>query len=160
VSERNVATYLNDHLAGSIAALGLLEQLEKEHDGTPLAQLVAGLRADIEQDRGELEALMGRLGVSTSTPRKVAGWLAGKATEAKLRADDSAGGPLRKLEALEAASVGIEGKRSLWLSLAAASERNPALRGPDYGRLVRRAEEQRDRVEDARLEAARDALAP
>jgi hypothetical protein len=160
VSEQNVATYLNDHLAGSVAAVGLLEQLEKEHVGTPLARLIAGLRTDIEQDRGELEALMKRLGVSASTPRKVASWLAGKAAEAKLWVDDSEGGPLRKLETLEAASVGIEGKRSLWLSLSSASERNPALRGPDYVRLVRRAEEQRDRVEDARLEAAQDALAP
>jgi hypothetical protein len=159
VSEQNVSTYLNDHLAGAVAAVGLLEQLEKRHAGEPVARFVAGLRADIEADRAELQALMGRLGLSESAPRKAAGWLASKATEAKLWMDDSAGGPLRLLETLEAVAVGVEGKRALWRALAAASEANPRLRGTDFGRLVRRAEEQRDRVEGARLEAARAALA-
>ena len=101
---------------------------------------------------------MARLGVPTSAPRRAAAWLAEKLTELKLRLDDPAGGPLRLLETLEAVSVGIEGKRLLWLALAAAAESAPELRVTDYGRLERRAEEQRQRVEVLRPEAARTAL--
>jgi hypothetical protein len=55
-------------------------------------------------------------------------------------------------------SVGIEGKRLLWLALAAAAADTPGLVGTDYGRLERRAEEQRRGVETLRLEAARVAF--
>jgi hypothetical protein len=73
--------------------------------------------------------------------------------------DGDAGGDLRLLEAVEAVAVGIEGKRSLWVALSATSEIVPELRGPDYGLLERRAEEQRQRIESVRLDAARAALA-
>jgi hypothetical protein len=156
---QHAATYLNDHLAGSVAALELLEHLERAHAGTPVASFAAGLRADILADRQQLEALMTRLEVAASRPRKAAAWLAEKATELKLGLDDAAGGPLRLLEVCDAVSVGIEGKRLLWRALAAAAEAAPRLRGTDYARLEQRADEQRGRVEAVRLEAARAALA-
>lgn len=158
MADKHLATYLNDHLAGSTSALELLGHLEKSHAGTDTGRFVAALRADIEADQRELEGLIARLGVAASAPRKAAAWLAEKGAELKLRLDDSAGGALRLLEALEALSLGIEGKRLLWRSLAAAAGDVPGLRGTDYGRLEQRAEEQRRRVEAARLDAARVAL--
>lgn len=155
MAEQHLATYLNDHLAGSETALELLEHLEQSHAGTPEAALAAELRADILEDRRELEALIARRGAAVSRTRKMAGWLAEKAAQLKLKVDDPAGGPLRRLEVFEAVSLGVEGKRLLWRSLAAA------LPGAaDYGRLEQRAEEQRRRLEAARLAAAQAALAP
>jgi hypothetical protein len=156
--EQHVATYLNDHLAGSEGALHLLEHLERAHAGTPMEQFAAGLRADIAADRRELEALMARLRVAVSRPRKAAAWLAEKLAELKLRLDDPTGSSLRLLEVFEALSIGIEGKRLLWRSLGAAAQGAPELGGTDYQCLVQRAEEQRSRVEAVRLDAARKAL--
>jgi hypothetical protein len=62
------------------------------------------------------------------------------------------------LESLEALSLGIEGKRVLWLALSAAAEVTSGLRIADYERLQDRAEEQRNRVEERRLEVAKAAL--
>ena len=76
----------------------------------------------------------------------------------KPQAQPVAGGALRLLEILEALSAGIEGKRLLWRALAAVAEDAPALRLTDYGRLEQRAQEQRQRVEMARLETAKTAL--
>jgi hypothetical protein len=75
-----------------------------------------------------------------------------------LRLDDPAGGALRLLEALDAVSTGIAGKRLLWRALAAAAEEVSELRGLDYERLEQRAEEQRRRLEPLRLEAAKAAF--
>jgi hypothetical protein len=50
---------------------------------------------------------------------------------------------LRQLEIWEALSLGIEGKRLLWRSLAARAEATPDLQGTDYGLLQQRADEQR-----------------
>jgi hypothetical protein len=59
MADEHIATYLNDHLAGSVVALELLEQMEAEHAGTPLEHFLAELRADIAADGQELESLMG-----------------------------------------------------------------------------------------------------
>ena len=154
MTQKYLATYLNDHLAGSETALELLEHLERVYAGRALARFAAELHADIAADRKELETLMARWGVAKSRPRAVAGWISEKLSELKLRLDDTSGGPLRQLEILDAVSIGIEGKRLLWRALAAAAERAPALGGVDYGALEQRAEEQRRRVETERLAAA------
>lgn len=159
MAREHIATYLNDHLAGATGALELLEHLEKEHADTEVGRLASGLRADVEADRQALESLMERLEVARSRTRKAAAWLGEKAAELKLRLDDPAGGSLRLFESLEALSLGIEGKRSLWRALATAAEEAPHLRVANYEDLIRRAEEQRSRVEGARLEAAKRALA-
>jgi hypothetical protein len=156
----HIATYLNDHLAGSLVAIELLEHLESAHKGTDIGRFAAELRADIAEDRLELEALMARLQVSESRTRKATAWLSEKVTELKLKLDDPGDGLLRLLEAFEALSLGIEGKRGLWRALAAAAEDTPALQLADYEELIRRAEEQRGRVEAERLKVARRALTP
>jgi hypothetical protein len=158
MASKHVAIYLNDHLAGSVVAVELLEHLEAAHKGMPMESFAAQLRTDIEADRRTLKALMDRLGVAESPTRRASAWLAEKVTELKLVVDDPADGELRLFESLEALSLGIEGKRALWLALSSAAEVEPELRAADYGRLVRSAEEQRSRVEAVRLEVAKRAL--
>src|SRR5947208_11837630 len=158
MSSKDLATYLNDHLAGAMTALELLSHLESAYAGTKVEGWAAALRTDVEADRRQLEGLMARWGVSQSPPRKVSAWVGEKLAELKLRLDDPAAGALRLLEATEALSVGIEGKRSLWRALAAVADESADLRGVDYDRLIRRAEDQRSRAETVRLEAAKAAL--
>ncbi len=159
MAEQHLATYLNDHLAGSVVALELLEHLEGTHTDSWLKDFFQQLTADIVADRDELQRLMETLNISESRTRKASAWLAEKVTELKLRLDDLRGGSLRLFESLEALSLGIEGKRSLWMALTAAAEKSPALRNVDYERLKQRAEEQRARVEKLRIDTAREALA-
>jgi hypothetical protein len=158
MANEHLATYLNDHLAGSVVAVELMENLEAAYEGSPIASFVAQLRTDVEADRQELKTLMSRLQISESRTRKASAWLTEKLTELKLRLDDSAHGDLRLFESLEALSLGIEGKRSLWLALSAAAELSPEFRIADYEQLKKRAEEQRNRVEAKRLEVAKAAL--
>ena len=158
MADEHLATYLNDHLAGSVLAVDLLERLEVAD--TDMTDSLAALRNDIEADRRELQALMSRLGIVESRSRKVSGWLAEKLTQLKLRVDDRASGSLRLLESLEAVALGIDGKLALWRALKVAAEVASGLQGIDYERMTQRAEEQRQRVEVLRLEAAKAALAP
>jgi hypothetical protein len=160
MADEYLAIYLNDHLAGSVVAIELLHHLEHAYVGLPVQRFAADLRADIEADQQELQRLMGQLNVSESRARQATAWIAEKMTLLKLRLDDWAGGDFRLFEALEALSLGIEGKKSLWVALAGAAERSPALRMLDYSRLVERALEQRGRVEAKRLETATAALLP
>jgi hypothetical protein len=157
--QEHLATYLNDHLAGAVAALELLEHLEKAHAGTPVAQPLSALRAEIEADRRTLESLMTRLHVTESRPRKATAWLAERLAWLKLRLDDSGHGAFRLFESLEAVSLGIEGKLGLWRTLAAIAPTVGEVSGLDYETLMRRATDQRGRAEALRLAAAQAALA-
>ena len=157
MANKHISTYLNDHLAGSITALELLEFLEKTQEGTAKVHILAELRAELSVDRQELESLMDRLQISQSRTRKATAWLGEKLSELKLKLDDPSE-DLHLLEALDTLSVGIEGKALLWRSLAAAAVNAPALQGLDYERLVQRAKAQRRQVEEMRVKAARAAL--
>jgi len=159
MANEHLATYLNDHLAGSVVAVELMQSLESSHENTPVATFVRELRGDIEADQKQLQRLMSSLEITESRTRKASAWLTEKLTALKLRFDDSEDGNLRLFESFEALSLGIEGKQSLWRALSAAAEISPELRILDYGVLQQRAQEQRDRVESKRIEVARKILA-
>lgn len=154
-----LATYLTDHMAGSVAALDLLERLRDAHEGGPIAATAARLIDEIGGERKVLDGLAEKVGASPTLPRRAAAWVVEKATQLKLLYDDPAAGGLRLLESFEALSLGVEGKRLLWRSLRAASAHRPELVGPDYDGLIALAEDQRGRLETHRLAAAEQALA-
>jgi hypothetical protein len=158
MSKEHLATYLNDHLAGSVIAVEILEHLANE--ATDLMPDLGLLRADIDADREQLKLLMDRLGIVESRVRKVTSWIAEQVAEAKFEVDDESRGTFRRLERLEALAVGIDGKFALWRALNACVELAPELRGVDYEHLAQRALDQRTRLEVFRLQAARLALAP
>lgn len=159
MANENIATYLNDHLAGSVAALELIDNLLDTHSESDLTTFFTHLKADIASDRDELQGMMQRLDIDESRTRKASAWIAEKMTELKLRFDDPTDGALRLFESLEGLSLGIEGKHSLWIALSVSAEKNPLLQIADYERLKKRAREQRERVEKLRLQFAAEALA-
>jgi hypothetical protein len=150
-----LSVYLNDHRAGSTAALEILDRLESLNSGEGWLRRV---RDEIIADREELEHLMRSAGVGLSHARAAFAWLTERMAELKTRLEDRAGGALQRLELLEALALGIHGKENLWTALQAASAHQPVLRGIDYERLIIRAREQRAFVEVQRLRAATDAL--
>jgi hypothetical protein len=153
MSKEQLATYLNDHLTGEGAAIELVEQLATE--ATDLKPFLEQLKTDIESDRQEVLNLMDRLDIPQSRIRKASGWLANQVAEAKFAMEDDS---LRRLERLEAVSLGIQGKLSLWRALYAASKVDERLQSLDYENLTQRARDQRDRVEALRIDAAKSAL--
>ena len=153
-----LATYLNDHLAGSVAALELVDRLRRLSEGTEREQLFVSLRVEIEEDQEIVKRLLRSVGGKESMIRNAAAWLTEKVGEAKLELDDSGTGQLRLLEALETLGLGIQGKLGLWRALGAATSREPGIEQLDLARLERRARDQFDRVEAQRLLAARAAF--
>lgn len=150
--------YLNDHLAGSVAALELLDHLRGLSKGTERERLLATLQSEIEADQKVLQGLLHGVGGKESRVRKAAAWLTEKVGEAKLKLDDSGSGELGLLEGLEALELGILGKLALWRALGVASDLVPQIGKLDLKQLERRAAAQHDRVEAERLRVARAAF--
>lgn len=156
MNKRDLTTYLNDHHAGSLSAIEMLDHLIETFEGQALGKFFRDLRAEIQMDQHTLEDLMAKIGADESAVKKAGAWVAEKISRVKIRVSDSAHDQIGLLHALEALMLGITGKRALWAGLAAAAERVPQLRQLDYAKLEERAIEQRDRVEKKRRDVARE----
>lgn len=147
-------SYLNDHLAGSVGALELLDRLIEIYREKPLEGFFRDLRDEIEADQEILKSLIATLGQEESTVRKAGAWVMEKLSRAKIQPGEAEEGEMGLFLALEGLALGITGKRALWRALTAASATVPQLRTLDYDELERRAAEQHDCVEAKRLEIA------
>ena len=152
-----LASYLNDHLAGSAAALDLLQRMRDANEGNEVGKTVADLHEAIEQDRAALETIMESLDVGVSSLRQAGGRAAEKVSRVKLDEWVTGDRDLSLLLETEALALGIEGKMAGWFSL----KQLPAgrLDNVDLDGLIGRARQQRATVEELRLAAARAAFA-
>jgi hypothetical protein len=150
-----LVTYLHDHLAGARFALNLLDSLRAGDQPVAIRKLADELLYEIGEDRRVLEQLADRLGKPHSTLKEGAAWLAQKASLWKLGRDDST---LSTFEALEALSLGIMSKLSLWRALRVLQPSEPFLYEANLEQLCRRAENQFFRVERLRIKLVPRAL--
>jgi hypothetical protein len=152
---KDLTEYLNDHLAGSVGALELLDRLIETYEGKPLERFFRDLRDDIQQDQEQLQELIAKLGIGESAVRKAGAWFLEKLSRPKIDLGDGGKVEIGLFLALEALVLGITGKRSLWRALQSGARTVPELARLDYSGLEKRAIEQCERVEARRLEIAR-----
>lgn len=151
-----LGTYLNDHLAGSMSAIQMLEHAREDHTNTTLGPQLADLLTAIQADQEVVRGLIRRLGHSEHTIKQAGAWLAEKV--GRLKVGGSHESHLARLELFEALSLGISGKLKLWRALRAVLAKHSELQSLDLPRLERQAQEQHDLVEGWRIEAAAAAL--
>jgi hypothetical protein len=154
---KQITSYINDHLAGAVAALEMVDHLIKAHKGKPLEEFFATLEKEIEADRVTLQKLLGSTEARESSPRNMAAWIAEKFARSKFKVAGEQSGGLGLVQALETIELGIRGKQLLWRALSTSNW--PAVRDVDLVQLEKRAVEQQGLVEKQRMEAARQAFA-
>ncbi|HEY8257770.1 MAG TPA: hypothetical protein VIG08_08945 [Gemmatimonadales bacterium] len=159
MSQLPLHTYLKDHLAGSVAALELLDHLRGGAAPMEARQFLTTLRDQIEEEQQVLQSLLRDLGGTESRLREAGAWVGEKLSELKLKVEDPSGTGLRYFEALEALTLGIRGKLALWTALQAVRDRVPQLGAVDLARFIERSRDQHAQVETRRVAAAREALA-
>ncbi|MEY2531340.1 MAG: hypothetical protein QOI96_1425 [Verrucomicrobiota bacterium] len=151
-----LATYLNDHLAGSVAAIELLDHLIKEQAGQRLEKFLVDIRDEVNADQEVLRELIRKLAVEESPVRKAGAWMVEKLGRAKITFGGDDPGGLGLLQAFEGLALGITGKKLLWRALSTIEANAPQLQGIDLERLEQRAQEQFERVEKERLHLVRE----
>ena len=154
---KELDSYLNDHLAGSIGAIELITHWAKLYQGKPLGSFFDGLEAEIRADQDTLRNLMRCLGVEESKMRQASAWAAEKLGRARIVIAGDEPGSLGLVLGLEGLIMGITGKQLLWRSLGAANL--PKTEGFAFKELQRRAEEQIEWTEAERIRAAQQAFA-
>jgi hypothetical protein len=155
VDRKLLGIYLNDHLAGSVVGTRLARRIARHNEGNHYGSEAARLAEEIEEDKDTLEKLMGRLGVRRKRARLAIAAVTETAGRLKPNGRLVGYSPLSRVIELEALTIGITGKLELWQSLKATGE---PVDGLDSDHLIQRAEDQRDRARDLRLQAARQAF--
>lgn len=154
-----MATYLNDHLAGSVGAIEMIKRLMKAYEGKRIEEFFKQLYVEINSDQDDLRELMRALEVKESHARRVAAWMGEKLIRPKIRLLRDETRSMGLFQALEALVLGIKGKEALWHTLLSVTETWPPLKRFSLQRLKQRAMEQGDQVEAKRLEVSRQVFA-
>jgi hypothetical protein len=152
--------YLNDHLAGSCAAVVLIKDLAARQETDSERDFFLNLQASVEDDQVLLRQLMETGEMKESKALQVVGAVTAKAGQLKLRWEGLEPGELGMFEALEMLSIGIQGKRLLWIMLGEIDPRVPGWHDIHFADLESAAIRQRDAVEVRRLAAGREAFIP
>jgi hypothetical protein len=154
---KELDSYLNDHLAGSVAALELIAHCAHLYKGKRLAAFFTKMGTQIGADQKTLRDLMRRLGVDENKVLQAGAWAGEKLGRALFAVAGNQPDGLGLLLALEGLIMGISGKRLLWRALAAANLSQ--VENIDFEELQRRAEEQMQRAEAERIACMLRALA-
>ena len=153
---KELASYLNDHLAGSVSALELIAHWAHDQKGKSLGDFFAETEKEIKADQDVLRDVMRSLGVEESKVRKAGAWAAEKLGRARLIIAGDEPGSLGLVLTLEGIIMGVTGKKLMWRALAATNL--PQLNGYDFEELQRRAEQQIERTEAERMRAVPEAF--
>ena len=154
---KDLASYLNDHLAGSISALELIAHWAEVQKGKPLGNFFLEIETEIKGDQNMLRDVMRTLEIEESKVRKVSAWAAEKVGRARLIVAGDKSSGLELVLTLEGLIMGVTGKKMLWRSLTTANV--PQLDSYDFEQLQRRAEQQVEHIEAERISAVRQAFA-
>ena len=154
---KDLDSYLNDHLAGSISALELIAHWAKVHKGEPLGSFFLETEREIKADQDTLRDVMRTLGVEESKVRQAGAWAAEKVGRARLMIAGDEQGSLGLVLTLEGLIMGVTGKKLMWRAVAAA--KLPRLKSYNFEQLQRRAEQQVERIEAERISAVSQAFA-
>ena len=153
---KDLDSYLNDHLAGSVSALELIAHWVKVHKGEPLGSFFVEIEREIKADQDMLRDVMRTLGVEESKMRQAGAWVAEKVGRARLIVAGDEPGRLGLVLTLEGLIMGVTGKKLLWRALAAA--KLPGLKNYNFEEPQRRAEQQIERLEAERIRAVSQAF--
>jgi hypothetical protein len=121
-------------------------------------QFFLHLKGSVEEDQALLKRLLEEAGMEQSKTLQVAGSLTAKAGRLKLMWEGFKPGELGMFEALEMLALGIQGKRLLWVMLGEIAPQVPSWQSVNFAELELEAIQQRDAVEERRLEAGRNSF--
>ena len=150
--------YLQDHLAGSVAALQLMATLADHERGRPLEQKLRGLHYEVIEEQERLKAILARLDGEESSLKRATAWLTEKLHRGRLALVERADPALALLEGLESLALGLQGKLALYRALEDIARDEPRLGGYPFAALQARTLIQHAMVEQERMAAARVAF--
>lgn len=150
-AQRLLRIYLGDHFAGATAGRSLARRIARNHKDSPYGRELSGFADAVTQDRKTLRRILDDLGFSPPPAKYALAWVGEQAGRLKPNGRLIGRSPLSDAMELEIMRMGVEGKASCWRSLRALADYDARLSASELDRLVERAEQQAQRLEQLRI---------
>ncbi len=157
-SRRMRAIYLRHHVAASRGGLDLFQRSARSQLSPDARRELRDLAAEVGQDREQLLAILRQLGIPRPRLAEAVVGVAEKVGRLKPNGTLVRRSPLSDVIELEALSTAVTAKRLGWISLRVLGEHDRRLDAAQLEDLIRRADDQKDRLEGLRRHAVLDAL--
>ena len=159
---RLLSIYLNDHRAGAAGGRALARRCASSNDGRELGRyLTEEFLPEVERERAVLDRVRSRFDVRDDRIKQGVARAAELAGRLKRNGRMTGYSPLSRIVELEGLIGAVTAKRQLWRALALLARRGELdehADGPGFDELIRRADEQRERLEGLHAVAVVDAL--
>lgn len=151
-ADRNLGIYMNDHYAGAAGGVDLARRGRDNSTDPERTAMWESIAAEVEEDRVALSQMLGRIDVSPNPVKKLLGRISEKVGRLKPNGQITGPSDLGQFLELEMMVIGVTGKLALWKALRMTDD--PRLRSFDFPALIERAESQRERLNEHRLNLA------
>lgn len=139
--------YIDDHLAGAVGGSELCKRAASRQEGTAFGAPLQDLCADIEHDLRHLREVADSMGAEPKAHVKEGlAWVGEKLGRLKLNGRLIERSPLSLVLELEILQGAVMAKRAVWQTLAELREHEPSLDRFEIDEMLRRAEDQHDRL--------------
>ena len=157
VDREALSIYLNDHLAGSVAAIDLLDHLIADDPEPALERELVDLQSRLQLEQRTLRTVIEAIGSESKLGQAMA-WVGEKVARLKVGYGAADASTLRRFEALETLALGFCGRRLLWHTLAYLCEHDALHSELNFRELEKNAGHDAEKLEVLRLDAALGAL--
>lgn len=146
--------YLNDHRTGAVAAHALAERSRGANTGNEFGEFLDDFVPSLEDDVDQLDTVFERCGISKDPFKLVAARVGVELGRLKLNGRVTDYSPLSRVIEFEALTLGVVGKKKLWMSIASLPPDHPAAAAIDTTHLLERGEAHAQRLHELSERAA------
>ena len=157
VDRETLSIYLNDHLAGLVAAIDLIDHLIADDPDPALARELIDLQSGLQLEQRTLRTVIDSVGSESKLSQAMA-WVGEKVARLKVGYGPADSPSLRRFEALETLALGFCSRRLLWHTLEHLAENGVLHSELDFQDLEQKAGHDAGKLEALRLAASVEAL--
>lgn len=150
--------YLQDHAATADAARSLLERAAQSHGRAEVRVCLEDVLARIDEDRAALDATLRAVGVERSRVETATARLGERSGRVKLNGSVTGRSPLSDIVEIESLTLALTAVALGWTTLVEVAAADPRLEEAAMREGLRRALDQRRRLEVLRLHCVRMVL--
>jgi hypothetical protein len=156
--ESLLGIYLKDQLAMGVLWRELARRAQGHNRGTDLGDALDRVALGIAQDVDTFESVMRELGIRPDPVKTTFATVAERFGRLKLNGRIGSYSPLSRFEELEFLTMGIDGKKQMWVTLRDLAALGSRLPEVDFDGLIARAEGQRAELEPYRVRSGQEAF--
>jgi hypothetical protein len=151
IDEARLATYLQDHYAGSSAGIELFKRAASQQTDPVVRTALAKMTQEVEEERTALERYLAAVGAKPDQLKNAGAWFAEKLGRLKPNGELIRRSPLSDVVELESLRIAVEGKAAGFRTLRELANDEPHFDAAELDSLLTQVAQQIEDLEALRI---------